>query len=70
MSTWSTLRLAVAAVGLITLTTVVAITILLAMGREAPDGLIAIGAGGVGALATLLTGQAGRVPDSTERSTP
>lgn len=56
MSDWSVIRLAVTAVGIITLVTVLAITFLLGTGREAPDGLIAIGAGGVGALATLLTG--------------
>jgi hypothetical protein len=43
-------------VGIITLTTILAITFLLATGGTAPEGLIAIGAGGVGALATLLTG--------------
>lgn len=52
---WSALRLAVLSVAAITLTVIIAITALLAMNREAPEGLIAIGAGGVGALSTLLT---------------
>lgn len=57
MNNWTTLRAAVTFLGLIVMMTVVSATILLMAGKEAPTGLIAIGAGGVGALATLLTGQ-------------
>ncbi len=52
----TTMRLAVLMVGVITMTTVLATAILLGAGRETPEGLIAVAAGGVGALATLLTG--------------
>lgn len=51
----TTLRLAVLTVGLITFSTVVAVTALLFGNHAAPEGLIAIGASGAGALATLLT---------------
>jgi hypothetical protein len=52
----TTMRLAVMMVGLITMVTVLSTAILLGAGRETPEGLIAVAAGGVGALATLLTG--------------
>lgn len=52
---WSVLKLAVSLLGAVTILSVVATTVLLANGDAAPEGVIAIGAGGVGALATLLT---------------
>ncbi len=51
----SVLRLAVQWVGALTLTAIVGIGILLGSGKDAPEGLIAIAGGGVGALGTLLT---------------
>lgn len=56
MRTLTTMRLAVLSVAAITLVTVLSVAILLGAGRETPEGLIAVAAGGVGALATLLTG--------------
>lgn len=56
MRTLTTMRLAVMTIGVITFTTVLSVALLLGAERTAPDGLIAVAAGGVGALATLLTG--------------
>lgn len=51
----ATVSLAVIIVGLITLATILGIVGLLFRSTEPPDGLIAVAASGVGALATLLT---------------
>lgn len=64
MSTWTTIRTAVTFVGAIVMLTIFAVTLLLLAGKTAPDGLIAVAAGGVGALATLLTGQLSTVTQS------
>lgn len=55
----ATVSLSVAFIGIVTVLSVVCTTAILFGGNEAPEGLIAIGAGGVGALATLLTTQRG-----------
>lgn len=49
-----TLKLAVKAIGLAVLGIVVATTYLISTGHDVPEGLIAMGAGGIGALSTLL----------------
>lgn len=50
----TSLYTAVLLVGAITIITVVATTVLLLRGREAPDGLIAIAGSGLGSLGTFL----------------
>lgn len=48
------LLVAVMIIGLLTLTTVAATTAIILRGQEAPEGLLAIGAGGAGSLGTFL----------------
>lgn len=51
---WKALELAVKSVALITLATVVGAIYLIGVGKEIPQGLIALGSAGVGGLATML----------------
>lgn len=48
------LLVAVCIIGLLTLTTTVFTTVIVLNGAEAPEGLLAIGAGGAGSLGTFL----------------
>lgn len=50
-----TVRLAIKGVVSLTALSVVGSVALLMMGKTAPDGLVAVAAGGVGALATMLS---------------
>jgi hypothetical protein len=71
---WSVLRLAVVGLILLGVTAIVSVTILLYQGDTPPDGLIAIGAGCVGALATLMAttqhGQPANPPNPPNPANP
>ena len=55
--------LAVIIVGGLTFCLIIGTIILIAMDREAPEGLIAVMGSGVGALATLLVSKANPLPE-------
>jgi len=52
----SVLRLTVKVVGLAVCLSIIATALLAYMGKDVPEGLIALGAAGAGGLATLLNG--------------
>lgn len=56
---WGVLKIAVVGLIIAGSTTVACVTFLIAQGKEAPDGLIAIASAAIGALATLMTTRGG-----------
>lgn len=52
---WDVLKIAVAGLIAVGAAAVICVTFLVARGREAPDGLVALASAAVGALATLMT---------------
>lgn len=60
---WGVLKLAVVGLIIAGSATVACVTFLIAQGKEAPDGLIAIASAAIGALATLMTTSRGAGED-------